>query len=306
MIADIALAAPPTVMTGLGLFLIFRVLGELDLSVDATFTSGAAILALTVLSGGNPWLGLAAAFLIGSLISFAVFAIHRLGRTQYLLASLIVLTGMYSVNLHLIGGATVGLIGKPSIFDILPWRGDMPKIMLFAGIVLVAVVLLYLFLNTRFGLALRASGSNATMARANHIDTRLSLFVGSLIAGGLFALGGAMQAEVQGFADITMGIGSVIVCVAALFLGELVFPASGRIASGLAAVVVGAVLYTTILTIALRSGLPPIDLKLATAGILVVAVLISRAGGQKAIADMLRKLRPARADNAKLRREQTK
>lgn len=115
-----------------------------------------------------------------------------------------------------------------------------------------------------------------------------------------------MQAEVQGFADITMGIGSVIVCVAALFLGELVFPASGRIASGLAAVVVGAVLYTTILTIALRSGLPPIDLKLATAGILVVAVLISRAGGQKAIADMLRKLRPARADNAKLRREQTK
>lgn len=306
MFIDIALTAPPTVMTGLGLFLIFRVLGELDLSVDASFTSGAAILAMTVLSGGNPWLGLAAAFLFGSLISFVVFSIHRLGRTQYLLASLIVLTGMYSINLHLIGGAAVGLIDKPSIFDILPWRGDVPRIILFAGFVVLAVGLLYLFLNTRFGLALRAAGSNATMARANHIDTRLSLFVGSLIAGGLFALGGAMQAEVQGFADITMGIGSIIVCVAALFLGELVFPPSGRIASGLAAVVVGAVLYTTILTVALRTGLPPIDLKIATAGILVLAVLISRVGGQKAVADVLRKLRSSAPGNVKVREEQTK
>ena len=273
---DILLAAPPLIVMAFGLFLMFRICGELDLSVDATFTSGAAIVALVIHAGLSPWLGLLGSMAMGSMISLAVFLIHRVGMTQYLLASLIVFTGMYSVNLHILGGATVGLIGLPTIFDILPGQGDLPRIGLLLAIVAGVALVLWAFLNTRFGLTVRAAGRNPLMARANRIDTRLTLLVGALISGALFALGGALQVQIQGYADITMGIGAVIICVAAVFLGELFFPDSGRVAPGLASVVVGGFLYATILTLALRSGLPPVDLRLATAGILVVAVILSR------------------------------
>jgi putative ABC transport system permease protein len=283
MIFDIALAAPPIIVMGLGLFVIYRVLGEFDLIIDATFTTGAGMLALNVMAGRSPWFGLVAASAAGSVISLVVFIIHRLGRTQFLLASLIVFTAMYSINLHIMGGATVGLIGQPSIFDIFPWRGDLPRIALLFVFVAAAVLILYAFLRTSLGLTLRAAGNNAVMARANRIDTRVTLLIGALIAGGLYGLGGALQAEVQGYADITMGIGSVIIAIAAMFLGELLFPPRGRVAAGLAAIVVGGFLYTAILTVALRSGLPPTDLRLATSAILVAAVLISRAGIQTSV-----------------------
>lgn len=283
MIADVALAAPPTILMALGLYLMFRILGELDLSVDATFTTGAAMMALTVLSGNSPWFGLLAAACIGAFISMVVFAIHRVGRTQYLLASLIVFTGMYSINLHILGGATVGLIGQPSVFDILPWRGDGPRIAVLVAFVAAVLVLVGLFLHTSFGLTMRAAGNNAVMARANRIDTRVTLLAGAVISGALFATGGALQAQIQGYADITMGIGAVIICVAAIFLGELLFAPAGRILGGLAAVVVGGIVYNLVLTAALRSGLPPTNLRLATALILVAAALLSRAGVQHAI-----------------------
>lgn len=291
MILDIAMASPPMIVTALGVYMIYRVLGELDLSVDATFTAGASVAALTILRGFSPWVGLLAAMLAGGFISLIVFAIHRAGRIEYLLASLIVFTGLYSINLHVLGGATVGLIGHASIFDVLPWQGDGARIALLFAIVAVAVIGLGLFLHTSFGLTLRAAGANPVMARSNRIDTRLTLFVGSLCAGAFFALGGALQAQVQGYADITMGIGVVIICVAVLFLGELIFPATGRIAAGLSSVVVGAVLYSGILTAALRSGLPPVDLRLATAGILVGTVLVSRTGVRSLIASSFAKLR---------------
>ena len=278
MIADIALAAPPIIIMSFGLLLMYRVLGELDLSVDATFTAGAAIVALVIIGGLSPWLGLVAAMGLGSVISVVVFAIHRIGKTQYLLASLIVFTGMYTINLQILGGASVGLIRKASIFDIMPWRGDLPKIAVLGIIVALVLILLYTFLRTSFGLATRAAGNNPVMARANRIDTRITLLVGAIISGALFGLGGALQVEIQGYADITMGIGSVIICVAALFLGELFFPNTGRVGSALASVVLGGILYTAILTSALRSGMPPTFLRLTTAGILTLAVVLARAG----------------------------
>ncbi len=278
MTADIALASPPIIIMAFGLLLMYRVLGELDLSIDATFTAGAAIVALAVIGGLSPWLGLLAAMALGSVIGLVVFAIHRIGKTQYLLASLIVFTGMYTINLQILGGASVGLIRRPSIFDIMPWRGDLPKIAVLTAIVAIVVVLLFTFLRTSFGLATRAAGNNPVMARANRIDTRITLLVGALISGALVGLGGALQVEIQGYADITMGIGSVIICVAALFLGELFFPNTGRVGSALASVVLGGILYTAILTVALRSGMPPTFLRLTTAGILTLAVILARAG----------------------------
>ncbi|XWN32397.1 MAG: hypothetical protein ROR55_04560 [Devosia sp.] len=277
MIADIALATPPVAMMALGLFLMFRVLGELDLSVDATYTNGAAVIALSTLSGLSPWLGLFAAAIAGALVSLLVFAIHRIGRTAYLLASLIVLTGLYSINLRLLGGATVGLIGQPSIFDSVPVASEGARIALLITILAAACGALYAFLKTTFGLSMRASGNNAVMARANGVDTRMTLLVGALLAGALYGLGGALQVQIQGYADITMGIGAIIVCVAAVFIGELFFPPDGRVGAGLAGVLVGSTLYVVILTAALRSGLPPTDLRLATASILLIAVLLSSA-----------------------------
>ncbi|MEM8551236.1 MAG: ABC transporter permease [Pseudomonadota bacterium] len=277
MIADIALATPPVAMMALGLFLMFRVLGELDLSVDATYTNGAAVIALGTLSGLSPWLGLVAAALAGAVVSLLVFAIHRIGRTAYLLASLIVLTGFYSINLRILGGATVGLIGQPSIFDAVPISGEWAEIALLITILALACGVLYAFLKTSFGLSMRASGNNAVMARANGVDTRMTLLAGALIAGALYGLGGALQVQIQGYADITMGIGAIIVCVAAVFIGELFSPPEGRVGAGLAGVVVGSTLYVVILTAALRSGLPPTDLRLATASILLVAVFLSSA-----------------------------
>lgn len=303
MIADIALATPPVALMALGLFLMFRVLGELDLSVDATYTNGAAVIALVTLSGLSPWLGLLAAAVAGALVSLLVFAIHRIGRTAYLLASLIVLTGLYSINLRILGGATVGLIGQPSIFDTVAIDAEWARIALLLAILAATCAGLFAFLKTSFGLSMRASGNNAVMARANGVDTRMTLLAAALTAGALYGLGGALQVQIQGYADITMGIGAIIVCVAAVFIGELFFPPEGRIGAGLAGVIVGSTLYVVILTVALRSGLPPTDLRLATASILLVAVFLSSARLRGRLAGSIDALRRSRSP---LRRAQTR
>ena len=275
VVSNILLSGLPVICLALGVWLMLRVLGEFDLSVDALYTTGAAVSGMVVLGGGSPWLALALAFVAGAVAAGLSMLMHVTLKVPLLLATLIMLTGLYSINLHILGGSTINLIGSATIFE--PFgEGRTVKIVVLAVLVGAVALALYLFLNTRFGLGLRAGGVNARMSRSFGVNTRLTLLVGLILSEALAAVGGALQAQVQGYADINMGVGSIIIGASAILLGELFFR-NGKVLAGIIGVVVGSLLYEAVLVFALRSGLPPQDLKLVTAGILVVAMLAQAA-----------------------------
>lgn len=291
MVADIVfnilLSAFPVIFLSLSVWIMFRVLGEFDLSVDALFTTGAAVFGLAVLNGLSPWLGLVLAALCGAAGAALSITLHLRLHIPVLLATLILLTGLYSLNLHLLGGSTVNLMRVPSIFDGFG-KDEVSEIGVLAALSIMVGATLYLFFHTRFGLAMRAGGANSRMARSFGINTSTTLLVGTMISEALAAVGGALQAQVQGFSDVNMGVGSIVIGASAILLGELLFR-SRQVIAGLLAVAIGSCLYETVLVLALRSGLPPQDLKLVTAVILVVAILLS--SGYQRIFAIRRKLR---------------
>lgn len=272
IVTNIFLSALPVFFLATGVWLMLRVLGEFDLAVDALFTTGAGVAALITLHGGSPWLGLLGAALCGAAGSAIAIGLHLWLRIPVLLATLITLTALYSVNLHVLGGSTVNLIGTPSIFGALV-GSNMAEIAILGSLSVVVGSLLFFFLHTRFGLAMRAAGQNTRMSRSFGVNTRWTLLIGAMISEALAACGGALQAQVQGYADVNMGVGSLIIGASAILLGELFFRRG--VLGGLLGALIGSVLYETVLVLALRSGMPAQDLKLVTGVILVVAILLS-------------------------------
>lgn len=262
-----------------GVWLMFRVLRDFDLTVDATFASGAAAAALALTSGSGPWLALAAAIGVGAAGGALTFAVHRLLRLPVVLSSIIVGVGLFSVNLRLMGQPNINLIAEDTITA--RWTellgstsGDQwALIALFTLFVVTAGGILVYFLRTQFGLALRASGINPAMARAQGFSPALALLVGLVIGNALTGVSGALVAQGQGFADVNMGIGTIIFGVTAILLGEVVCRGRGPLA-GLAAVLVGTLVYRFILAVAFRLGVAPQDFQGVTAIIVVCAVAI--------------------------------
>jgi putative ABC transport system permease protein len=264
-------------LVAVGVYLTFRVLSFPDLSVDGTFPLGGAVAAVLIVSGVNPFLATLCAFASGLGAGMITGLLNTRLRLPALLAGIIVMVGLYSVNLRIMGGANVSLLREVTVFDkvagLLGLGPGSIEVSISVAVVIAIIVFLILnwFLRTEIGLALRATGDNEQMVRALGSDTNKNVLLGCAISNGLVALAGAVVAQGQGFADVGMGIGMIVMGLASVIIGEAVVRPRG-VARLLLAVIVGAFMYRLFITIALRLGMAPGDLKLITA-VLVVIVL---------------------------------
>jgi putative ABC transport system permease protein len=262
----------------LGTYLTLRVLNFPDLTVDGSFALGGGTAAVLITNGVPVPVALLVAFGFGALAGLVTGLIHtRLGVND-LFAGILTTTGLYSITLRLMGRSNIPLTDTPRGIDQLPDLSagfDDEWGLALTLVVLGLVLLLALLLSTDFGLALRALGNNPTMARANGINQRRGLNIGIAAANGLVGLSGALVALFQGFADVTMGIGSLILGLGMVIIGESILrPRTVPVA--LIAAVAGAVVFRGLIAVALALGLEPVDLKLVTAVLLLVALAAGR------------------------------
>ena len=262
----------------LGVYLTFRVLGFPDLTVDGSFTLGAAVAAVLIVSGVNPFLATLAAFGVGLCAGLATSLLNTKLRIPALLAGILVMVALYSINLRIMGGANVSLLRQVTIFvQVSQFLGLGTRIayqLVVAGVLAVIVFfILNWFLRTEIGLALRATGDNEQMVRGLGVNTDMTTILGVSISNGLVALGGAVVAQGQGFADVGMGIGMIVMGLAAVIIGEALFRPKG-VARLLLAVLGGTFIYRLVISIALRLGMAPGDLKLITAILVIIALAV--------------------------------
>ena len=262
----------------LGVYLTFRVLGFPDLTVDGSFTLGAAVAAVLIVSGVNPFLATLAAFGVGLCAGLATSLLNTKLRIPALLAGILVMGALYSINLRIMGGANVSLLRQVTIFvQVSQFLGLGTRIayqLVVAGVLAVIVFfILNWFLRTEIGLALRATGDNEQMVRGLGVNTDMTTILGVSISNGLVALGGAVVAQGQGFADVGMGIGMIVMGLAAVIIGEALFRPKG-VARLLLAVLGGTFIYRLVISIALRLGMAPGDLKLITAILVIIALAV--------------------------------
>lgn len=260
-------------LMALGVFISFRTLNMPDLTVDSSFTLGAAVSA-TLCTMGHPWLAIPAAVIAGWLAGNVTALLHTKLKIQPLLAGILVMLGLYSVNLRVMAGrANIPLINQPTVFNSLQGTSieAQSNWLLPLVLLLLVIILLFLFLQTRFGLVLRATGDNDQMVRAVGVNTDTTILFGLGLANALVALSGAMIAQYQSFADVSMGVGMVVIGLASVIIGEVIFGTSSLLRR-LIAVVLGAMLYRLVIAIALHLGMPPTDLKLVSAFIVTIAL----------------------------------
>ncbi len=269
-------------LVAMALFLSFRILNIADMTTGGAFVLGCAVSA-TVAAAGHPFLALPLAMLAGAAAGFITAALQTRFGVPSILAGIITDTGLYTINLTVMGSANVNLLKTATVFtaaqDLL--GKDSPYKLLVAAVISIAVcVLLILFLGTRLGLSIRATGDNPDMVRASSINTAFTITVGLCVANAMTALSGAVLAQYQKSADINLGTGMIIIGLASLIIGETIF---GHRSLWLKAVsaLAGSIIYRFIIAIALRMNLPAEFLKLISA--VIVALAISMPAMQKSI-----------------------
>ena len=263
-------------LVAMALFLSFRVLNIADMTTDGSFTLGCAVSAVLAVAG-HPILGIPLAMLAGAAAGFITALLQtRLG-VPSILAGIITNTGLYTVNLAVMGfSANVNMLKTDTIFSMfrnLLGGAAAYKLILAAAIAAVVCVLLILFLRTRLGLSIRATGDNPDMVRASSINTRVTVAIGLCAANAVTALSGAILAQYQKTADINLGTGMVIIGLASLIIGETIF-GRGGIPLKVVGAVAGSVIYRFIIAVALRLNLPAECLKLISAVIVALAIAL--------------------------------
>jgi putative ABC transport system permease protein len=262
----------------LGVYLTLRVLNFADITVDGSFALGGGSAALLLSDHVPPPLALLVPMGLGALAGAATGLIHtRLGVND-LFAGILTTTGLYSITLRLMGRSNIPLTDLRLTIDSWPDLGlasDGRWLLALLLVVAGLIGLLTLLLATDLGLALRALGNNPVMARSNGVSTRRGLTLGIAAANALVALAGALVATYQGFADVTMGLGSLILGLGAVIVGESVLRPR-TVPMALVAVVLGSVLFRAMIALALQLGMDPVDLKLATALLLLAALGLGR------------------------------
>lgn len=268
-------------LVALGVFLSFRVLDFPDLTVDGSFPLGAAVAATLIVAGANPWAATLAAVLAGAGAGLVTAVLNLRFHILHLLASILTMIALFSINLRVMGRPNVALLMQDTVLT--PFYGlglpeHIVRPLLVLAFVVVTVLLLAWFLSTEAGLAMRATGVNARMARAQGIDTGRQVGFGIALSNGLVGLAGALFAQTNGFADVTTGMGTIVVGLAAVIVGETVLPLKGMVWA-LAACVVGSILYRLAVQFALSAdaiGLQASDLNLVTAVLVAVALILPR------------------------------
>ena len=279
-------------LLALGVFITFRIFHFPDITADGSITFGAAICAVLLVKGVDPFLATAAAFAGGVVAGTVTGILNTHFKIQALLAGILVMTALYSVNLHVMGKSNVPLLSESTLgtyaeragallsgssgdINLGGWPVGMRDIsmllMAFAVVALIGLGL-YVFFRTNLGTAMRATGDNSQMIRALGANVESMTVLGLAISNGLIALSGALLAQYQGFADVQMGIGMVVWGLASVIIGEALV-GSTRIGLLITGAVMGSVLFRLLVAIALRWGLNPNDLKLITAAFVFVALV---------------------------------
>ena len=256
-------------LVALALFLSFRILNIADMTTDGAFTLGCAVSA-TVALAGHPFLALPAAMAAGACAGVITALLQTKWGVPSILAGIITNTGLYTVNLAVMGfSSNVNMLKATTIFSAFPGMKLIPAMV----ITLFMAALLVVFLNTRLGLSIRATGDNPDMVRASSINTGLTVTIGLALSNSITALSGAVLAQYQKTADINLGTGMVIIGLASLIIGETVFRGRKIWVKALGAVV-GCIIYRFIIAIALRLDLPSECLKLVSAVIVAIAIAL--------------------------------
>ncbi len=264
----------------LGVYITFQVLNFPDLTVDGSFPLGAAITAKIIFSGGNPLVAIFWAIIGGILAGGLTAFFHTRLRFTNLLSGILTMTMLYSVNLRVMGKSNIPLLGKITILDnvkglFLTLSMDQLTPLLFLFIILIVKVLLDYFLSTEIGMAIRATGDNEQMIRSLGVDTKLTKVIGLCISNGLVALSGSLFAQYSGFADVGMGIGTIVAGLASVIIGHSIIK-NGGIGWMTTSVIIGSIIYRTTVMVALRYGyrfgFQPGDLKLISVVLVVIAL----------------------------------
>ena len=266
----------------IGVYLTFRVLNFPDLSVDGSLPLGAAVSSVAIISGVNPWLALFAAFLAGGVAGLVTAFLNVRFGIMSLLASIVTMTALYSINIRIMGRPNLALLGEETVFSqfesissaLIP--ANLLNLILYALILILLVLCLYFFLATEVGLALRATGNNPQMARALGISTDGMTLLGVSLSNALVALAGGLYSQAQGSADVGMGIGTIVAGLVSVIIGEAMIRKKGVI-WGLLGALIGSCLYRVVIGFALAAGtgdsafaLKASDLNLITAVIVVL------------------------------------
>lgn len=267
-------------LMALGVYLTFRILDFPDLTVDGSFTTGGSVAAVMIINGYSPLLATVVAMLAGFIFGSMTGILHTKGKINALLAGILSMIALYSINLRIMGKANIGLLGEETLMSQVgsftsAFGQSLAKystLIMVALLVIVIKLVVDWFLDTEVGLALRATGDNPRMIRSFSTNTDNTIIIGLALSNGLVALSGALMAQYQGFSDVSMGIGMIIVGLASVIIGEAIF-GDRSIKRATLAVIGGAIIYRLVVALALRVGLSPSDMKLMTALIVIVALI---------------------------------
>jgi putative ABC transport system permease protein len=280
-------------LLALGVFISFRIFAFPDITADGSVTLGAAVAATMMAHGTNPLLASLAAFAAGMIAGACTGTLYTRFKINSLLSGILVMTALYSINLHIMGKSNVPLLSVTTLatqseqigiklmrgstsFDLAGWEVSVRDASVLAAVGLVVALTgtsLYLFLRTNLGMAMRATGDNVQMVRALGVNDANMILFGVAISNGFVALSGALLAQYQGFADVGMGIGMVVWGLASVIIGEALV-GTNQLGTTIIGAVMGSVLFRLLVAVALRWGLSPNDLKLITAVFVFCALIV--------------------------------
>ncbi|MCI7194615.1 ABC transporter permease [Acidaminococcus fermentans] len=280
----------PTVSQGLlwsllalGVYITFRVLDIADLTVEGSFPLGASVAVTLLVKDVNPVTAILAAALAGGVAGVVTGLLHTKLRIPALLAGILTMIALYSVNLRIMGKANVSLLGKETAFTLVESTLGVAysQAVLLVGILscLLFSVLMYWFFGTEIGAAIRATGYNPQMIRAQGVDTNIMLLIGLFFSNALVAVAGALVAQSNGFADVGMGVGTIVIGLASVIIGEVLF-GTRSFKNSLISVILGSIVYRLVIAIVLQMGMPPNDLKLFTAVLVAIALSLPMVKGK--------------------------
>lgn len=271
----------------LGVYVTFRLLDFADLTVDGSFATGGAVSAVLIIAGVNPLLSVLIATLAGIAAGAVTGFLNTACKIPPILAGILSQIGLYSINLMIMGASNLPLLKFKTMFSQLAGLLNLPASVqawitpsnltaICIGILFTIAVIAfsYWFFGTEMGSSIRATGNNMHMVRANGVSTNTTTILALMISNGLIALSGALVAQQQGYADVKMGIGAIVMALASIVIGETIFGRKGGFLRRLISIVVGSVIYRMIVSLVLQMGLNPDNLKLFTAVLVAVALTI--------------------------------
>lgn len=280
MLNGILSALPGAVAQGLlwgimalGVYITYKILDLADLTVDQSLCTGGGVTAVLILDGMHPFPSLIIAMIAGMLAGSITGLLHTKLQIPAILAGILTQLALYSINMRIMGKSNLALLNQNTLLSL----GQVNKAILIGSVFVLAVIALsYWFFGTELGSALRATGDNENMVRALGVSTNQMKILGLIISNGMVALAGALIAQFQGYADINMGRGAIVIGLASVIIGDVMFGSRFNFAMKLCSIVLGSIIYFFIIAVALQLGLKSTDLKLVSSVLVVCALALSQ------------------------------